>query len=889
MTRHGTHITTIVKLREQSGSSKSALKVSSSEGREETNEGDDSDYSELSEVDEQLFTTVDEGSDADEDESAQETGSDPKSETTMVLPSLFAGRPPTVWFEYALFAHRKREQGREQIFELTSEQERPLLFRSNHTIICLGGALKRSGFRRLLKGTTYNVFWGHHLKEAQLQRLHPHQYVNHFPGSYQLGRKDYLWKNISKQARAHGQAYDFCAKSYVLPRDRELLHKDYEDGQVYIVKPPASAEGRGIRLVNRYSDFPRPNQPAVVQQYIANPHLIDGKKYDCRIYIAVTSFDPLRAYMYDEGLVRFATSDYKSDHTTKSIRNRYMHLTNYSVNKRSAKFVCNTDADLDDQGSKWSLSALWKYLEELEVDVSALKARIRDIAVKTLIAGEHSIVSKVNQAGRPSCFELFGFDILLDQTFKPWLIEVNVTCSLASSSPLDRRVKHFMMTDLLHMVGVAPYDRRRTKEAEESSQKSRLLHGNTSGIKHRNVFELQETPLHKLGAEDLEIIATAEDENARRGDWSRVFPCEGMGKVYLPLFECARYRNTVLSKWMDRQDWSLLASMLNPALPADHICRKLAAEPPRPPPSERSEGGGFRSAAKRLAAAAEEARSRQAELRHKRGGGSAGARSTGGSAGGEGASTANGEGGAEDDPVRHIRQLVREATMGATRDLPSTAPSGGPSPQPSQPSNPPMALGCTTGASSAFCAPTSVASPISGAAGCMETVGGHSSHASSAVFGLAMGFSQGGTAGALGMVNGLGTTAALYAGVHGGAAQSASAGSSALTASTSTAAVAGSAPLSSVPLSAIDTSTFASRLHQLMRRGDTPPSAGDATAVALGLDGKVVPHKPLVPLIPMGFSAGTQRSSPQAVRATVASAASRPMSPASRMRSRYSL
>ena len=268
MTRHGTHITTIVKLREQSGSSKSPLKVSSSESREETNEGDDSDYSELSEVDDQLFTTVDEGSDADEDESAQETGSDPKSETTMVLPSLFAGRPPTVWFEYALFAQRKREQGRELIFELTAEQERPLLFRSNHTIICLGGALKRCGFRRLLKGTTYNVFWGHHLKEAQLQRLHPHQYVNHFPGSYCLGRKDYLWKNISKQARQHGQAYDFCAKSYVLPRDRELLHKDYEEGQVYIVKPPASAEGRGIRLVNRFADFPRPNQPAVVQQYI---------------------------------------------------------------------------------------------------------------------------------------------------------------------------------------------------------------------------------------------------------------------------------------------------------------------------------------------------------------------------------------------------------------------------------------------------------------------------------------------------------------------------------------------------------------------------------------------------------------------------------------------
>ena len=128
----------------------------------------------------------------------------------------------------------------------------PFLFRSNHTIICLCGAPKRLGARRLLKGNTYNVFWGHHLKEAQLQKLHPHQYVNHFPGSYTLGRKDYLWKNVSRQQRAHGSQYDFSAKSFILPRDREQLEKNFEEGQVYIIKPPASAEGRGIRLANRW-------------------------------------------------------------------------------------------------------------------------------------------------------------------------------------------------------------------------------------------------------------------------------------------------------------------------------------------------------------------------------------------------------------------------------------------------------------------------------------------------------------------------------------------------------------------------------------------------------------------------------------------------------------
>ena len=99
--------------------------------------------------------------------------------------------------------------------------------------------------------------------------------------------------------------------------------------------------------------------------------------------------------------------------TSKSIRNRYAHLTNYSVNKKSENFVKNGDATLE--RGPWALTAYWKYMEEkLGVDVPALRKKIFDIAVKTLIAAEPNIASKVNQAGRPSCFELFGLDVLLD-------------------------------------------------------------------------------------------------------------------------------------------------------------------------------------------------------------------------------------------------------------------------------------------------------------------------------------------------------------------------------------------------------------------------------------------------------------------------------------------
>ena len=102
-------------------------------------------------------------------------------------------------------------------------------------------------------------------------------------------------------ARKHSTEYDFCAKSYLLPGDREILEREYVDGELFIVKPRASAEGRGIRLVNKWEQMPKPGQPAVVQRYLSEPYLINKKKFDLRIYVGVTSFDPLRAYIFEEG------------------------------------------------------------------------------------------------------------------------------------------------------------------------------------------------------------------------------------------------------------------------------------------------------------------------------------------------------------------------------------------------------------------------------------------------------------------------------------------------------------------------------------------------------------------------------------------------------------
>lgn len=79
----------------------------------------------------------------------------------------------------------------------------------------------------------------------------------------------------------------------------------------------------------------------LASKYISNPHLINGLKYDLRVYVCVTSFNPLKVYIYNDGLVRFATEKYTND--TKLIGKKFVHLTNFAINKRNPKFVKNND------------------------------------------------------------------------------------------------------------------------------------------------------------------------------------------------------------------------------------------------------------------------------------------------------------------------------------------------------------------------------------------------------------------------------------------------------------------------------------------------------------------------------------------------------------------
>ena len=128
----------------------------------------------------------------------------------------------------------------------------------------------------------------------------------------------------------------------------------------------------------------------MIQRYLANPYLIDGLKFDFRLYVLITSCSPLRVFLYNDGLARFSTEPDQEPEATNS-GDIFMHLTNYSINKNNDKFV--QSSHIDGTGHKRSVRSVLRYLNNNRVNTKLLWKRIKRLVIKTLCAGQPMLES----------------------------------------------------------------------------------------------------------------------------------------------------------------------------------------------------------------------------------------------------------------------------------------------------------------------------------------------------------------------------------------------------------------------------------------------------------------------------------------------------------------
>ena len=231
--------------------------------------------------------------------------------------------------------------------------------------------------------STWDLYWADTgVNSSLVSKMKPYQKVNHFPAMYYIAHKNHLAQNLMKLRKILPDDYSFFPKTWLLPADWLSLRKELNNNRVFIVKPEARSQGKGIFLAKNLEDLTL-CQPYVVQKYVKKPLLIDGYKFDLRIYALVYGCDPLRIFVYNEGLARLATEPYISP-SSKNMDNYFVHLTNYAINKNSENYVFNSDAENADVGSKRSLSFVWNYIDSHGGDSIKVKDEINGIIIKTL-------------------------------------------------------------------------------------------------------------------------------------------------------------------------------------------------------------------------------------------------------------------------------------------------------------------------------------------------------------------------------------------------------------------------------------------------------------------------------------------------------------------------
>ncbi|XP_054372188.1 tubulin polyglutamylase TTLL13 isoform X1 [Molothrus ater] len=410
---------------------------------------------------------------------------------------------------------------------------------------CLGTvrrAAQHCGLKEAAEHEEWTVYWTDSTVTLErLMEMKRFQKINHFPGMIELCRKDLLARNLNRMLRLFPKEYNIFPRTWCLPADYGDFHayRSMRKARTFICKPDNSCQGRGIFITHHPEEI-KHGERMICQQYISEPFLIDGFKFDMRIYVLVTSCDPLKIFLYKEGLARFATMRY-IDNSTRNLGDICMHLTNYAINKHNENFIKD-----DMVGSKRKLSTLNAWMAKHNYDTSKLWADIDDIVIKTLISA-HPVLKHhyqscfSNRTTGCACFEILGFDILLDRRLKPWLLEVNHSPSFNTDSQLDHEVKDALLCDTFNLINVHACDRKKVLEEDKRRVKERLLQASQTPWESRR---------REQESSQAAWLAQAETyENEHLGGFRRIYPAPGTEK-YEPFFQQSRslFQDTAASK-----------------------------------------------------------------------------------------------------------------------------------------------------------------------------------------------------------------------------------------------------------------------------------------------------------------------------------------------------
>ncbi|KAK6186581.1 hypothetical protein SNE40_008595 [Patella caerulea] len=370
------------------------------------------------------------------------------------------------------------------------------------------------------ENSDWEVLWAHDYPFVSLSKhlsdLKPHQKVNHFPGS----------GYITNKASLAATKMDFIPTAFKMPTDKENFTQ-YVKKHVDTMWVQKSNNHRGIEIKS-VKDLNLNLEGTFIQEYVAKPYLIDGRKFDIGVYTILTSINPLRVYTVDgDVLFRFCAKNY------------------YPFDSKDrAKYVVG-----DDYTPMWQIPSLKKAFTDMDFSFKeTFNHHVRETGkdpekiwsdIKSAILTVYKDKeSKLIDAARKykssrNFFEMVRFDFVLDEDLKIYLMEANMSPNLSSSHFKENKLLYeHVVFNLLGLVGLARSVTSNRYESavdvinmQVSDKDISVFPEICSGSCSQSCFKIQCKICHKCLTVGLkQSLKTAYVEHVNRGSCRRVFP-----------------------------------------------------------------------------------------------------------------------------------------------------------------------------------------------------------------------------------------------------------------------------------------------------------------------------------------------------------------------------
>ena len=224
---------------------------------------------------------------------------------------------------------------------------------------------------------------------------------------------------------------------------KEKLPAKHCEKNMWLIKPAALNQGRGIEICRTLKEITtslrtKPMHSVwLVQKYVEKPLLFKSRKFDIRIWAVATGKHDF--FYYKHGYLRTSSSEYDPQGL-----DNFIHLTNNCLQKHGENYGAH------EKGNTLSFQSFQEYLDQefpkFHINFwTHLLPRMKDLMIDSYISAK-----KIMHKGkRNKVFELFGYDFLIDEDFRVWLLEVNTNPYLGVPNDYIEKLLPVLLDDLL--------------------------------------------------------------------------------------------------------------------------------------------------------------------------------------------------------------------------------------------------------------------------------------------------------------------------------------------------------------------------------------------------------------------------------------------------------